>query len=81
MHYFFGRFAAGLQVTGVLPKLMSSPSSFMELFCYQNGNVTASFILDLFVPSDLADKGSNKRMLQNKAIASWRDFVLDMEGT
>ena len=70
----------GLNLTGLLPKMMLRPDSFMEVFCKQSKKLTGPDILDMFEPRNLDENGSNKRQRQNRAISFWRDFVLDVEG-
>ena len=66
----------------MLERIRASPRSFQDQFIFTSIKLSAaSLINDRFVPENdkLAEEGSNMRSDQNRSIAYWRDFVLDVE--
>lgn len=59
------------------------PSLFQEIFVTYQGQraLEADEILEIYKNVDFAEEGSNLKAVQEKAVAFWRDFVLECEGS
>lgn len=52
---------------------------FKSIFCYKENPLTAADINNLF-SLELSEEGSNKRVLESRALCYFRDFLMDCEG-
>lgn len=55
------------------------PYFFETVLCYNKPELSAKKIDEIFIPI-LSPTGSNQRILENKCLAFWKDFLLDCEG-
>ncbi|KAJ8381338.1 hypothetical protein SKAU_G00021160 [Synaphobranchus kaupii] len=72
------QFLAGLETLGLLKALRKHPLLMKTLFVGQEKPLEASELTALFEPM-LSSEGSNKRRDENRSIAFWRDWLLDVE--
>ena len=70
----------GLKVMGVLDAIRLHPQQFREVLCKKESKLD-SVMVDLLFEHHLAEKGTNIRPAQERAVVYWRDFLQDCSGT
>lgn len=73
------RFAEGLKTLGLIDELKNHVDIFEDLFVNAVRPLEAKDLSSLF-EVDFSPLGSNKRLLENKTICFWRDWLIDVEG-
>lgn len=68
----------GLNTLNFLNRVSQFSSQLKSLFCYQEITITAEMLKSLFVPL-LSEVGSNRRTVENRILAYWRDYIIDCE--
>ncbi|XP_031327706.1 G2/M phase-specific E3 ubiquitin-protein ligase-like isoform X2 [Photinus pyralis] len=68
----------GLNILNFLNRGKEMPSDLKKLFCFEEVPLTAEFLKTFFVPV-LNEVGSNKRAIENRLLAFWRDYLIDCE--
>ncbi|XP_053380734.1 G2/M phase-specific E3 ubiquitin-protein ligase-like [Mercenaria mercenaria] len=70
----------GLQTFGLLDLMKEHSTQFSEVFCQgQTTNLTADQVEAVFSKIEYSEIGSNKRREEERTIAYWRDYLLDIE--
>ncbi|XP_041960192.1 G2/M phase-specific E3 ubiquitin-protein ligase-like isoform X2 [Alosa sapidissima] len=72
------QFKEGLLTLGLLDEVMCNPRAFQRAFTQPPLPLTATDLANLFTPT-LSPVGSNRRRLENRTIAHWRDWLLEVE--
>ncbi|XP_048837376.1 uncharacterized protein LOC125711944 isoform X11 [Brienomyrus brachyistius] len=70
----------GLSTLGVLEEVTSHPQAFEKIFLQDTTSLKASDIVGLFQARSRSLPGSNRRRLEARAIAFWKDWLLEVEG-
>ncbi|KAJ8246862.1 hypothetical protein GJAV_G00256190 [Gymnothorax javanicus] len=73
------RFKEGLSTLDVLQEGTAHPQDFKGLFLQDTTSLRASDIVQLFQPVDMSLPGSNKRRLEARTTAFWRDWLLEVK--
>ncbi|XP_077089882.1 G2/M phase-specific E3 ubiquitin-protein ligase-like [Siphateles boraxobius] len=68
----------GLETLGVLNAIMEHSSIMEELFCGGPPTLSAASLLDLFAVN-YSQRGTNRRALEEVAVAHWRDWIIEVE--
>lgn len=63
----------------MLNAIKEHPSIMEELFCGGPPPLSAATLLDLF-KIHYSPKGSNRRALEEVAVAHWRDWIIEVAG-
>lgn len=74
------QFIEGLDTGDVHKTMVQYPDLFKSLFCCDASQLDGTAFNNLF-KINLNEIGSNKRIIENRILTHWRDFVLDCEGT
>ncbi|XP_016305880.1 G2/M phase-specific E3 ubiquitin-protein ligase-like [Sinocyclocheilus anshuiensis] len=74
------QFKEGLNVLGLIDDMIAHHTAFEEVFFKSNVKLTAADIVGLFKPQFTSPRGSNKRRQESRAVAFWRDWLLEVEG-
>lgn len=77
--YLLEELKEGLAVMGVLQKIKEHPLQFAEIFCYQKTELDAQ-IIDAMFRISYAERGTNARPRQERAVTYWRDYIQDCAG-
>lgn len=73
------QFIEGLNILNVYDKIKKFPEYFIELFCYTNeGLLTLTKMNEMFIVD--YSEGSNRRQVERRVAAFWKDFLLDCNG-
>ncbi|KAB0805056.1 hypothetical protein PPYR_02026 [Photinus pyralis] len=68
----------GLSICGLYEQIRLYPHLFENLFCQEKSRLTADSLECTFV-MQYSEVGSNKRLLENRAMSYFRDFLADCE--
>ncbi|KAG9282224.1 G2/M phase-specific E3 ubiquitin-protein ligase-like [Astyanax mexicanus] len=74
------QFKDGLTTLGVLQMVTSHPQAFEKVFLYDPTPLKASDIVELFHARCRSLPASNRRRLEARTIAFWKDWLLEVEG-
>nr|XP_023669462.1 uncharacterized protein LOC111844854 isoform X2 [Paramormyrops kingsleyae] len=74
------QFKEGLSALGVLEEVTSRPQAFEKIFLQDTTSLKASDIVGLFQARSRSLPGSDRRRLEARAIAFWKDWLLEVEG-
>ncbi|XP_049334037.1 G2/M phase-specific E3 ubiquitin-protein ligase-like isoform X2 [Astyanax mexicanus] len=74
------QFKDGLTTLGVLQMVTSHPQAFEKVFLYDPAPLKASDIVELFHARCRSLPASNRRRLEARTIAFWKDWLLEVEG-
>ncbi|CAH0547674.1 unnamed protein product [Brassicogethes aeneus] len=69
----------GLETGNVLNLMKKYPEVFKKVMCGDKIELTADFMQNLF-SVEFSEIGSSKRLIENRIISFWRDFILDCSG-
>lgn len=72
------RFKEGLKTLGVLDAITAHPELFKNAFIWQNEKISSDAMSAIFKVL-YSPVGSNTRLVQERTIGYWRDFLLDCE--
>nr|XP_023665910.1 uncharacterized protein LOC111842969 isoform X2 [Paramormyrops kingsleyae] len=70
----------GLSTLGVLEEITLHPQAFEKIFLQDTSSLKASDLVGLFQARCRSLPGSNRRRLEARTIAFWKDWLLDIEG-
>lgn len=73
------RFKEGLKTLGLLDELQKNSESFYSMFVSEERPLQAKDLCTLF-EVDFSIQGSNRRIIENRIICFWRDWLIDVEG-
>uniref|UniRef100_A0A3B3DHH1 HECT domain-containing protein n=1 Tax=Oryzias melastigma TaxID=30732 RepID=A0A3B3DHH1_ORYME len=73
------QFADGLHTLGLLREIKTHPVLFTEVLMKSNKHLTATDMMELFVPS-LSMVGSKRWRDEKRTEGYWRDYLVDVEG-
>lgn len=59
--------------------MQKNPKLFQEVFTYVATPLVATDLINLFAPQ-LSEVGNNKRMVENRTLCFWWDWLLEVEG-
>ncbi|PIK43786.1 putative G2/M phase-specific E3 ubiquitin-protein ligase-like [Apostichopus japonicus] len=71
-------FLEGMKALNLLGAIRESPKVFEPCFHGEDIKITADIMENIFV-YDLSPEGSNKRAMEENAVAFWLDFLLDIQ--
>ncbi|XP_071846403.1 G2/M phase-specific E3 ubiquitin-protein ligase-like isoform X2 [Apostichopus japonicus] len=71
-------FLEGMKAMNLLGAIHESPKVFEPCFHGEAVKITADIMENIFV-YDLSPEGSNKRAMEENAVAFWLDFLLDIQ--
>ena len=69
----------GLETLGILDKIIQFPEQFREMFTSENIKPLDAQSVDLLFKINYADYRSNRRALQERTVAYWRDYLQDCQ--
>ncbi|KAF5276798.1 hypothetical protein FQR65_LT16177 [Abscondita terminalis] len=72
------QFQNGLSTGNILEYMKQSPDLFKDIMCGSKVLITASILQNLFI-IEYSEIGSSKRIIENRTISFWRDFLIDCE--
>ncbi|XP_072571144.1 uncharacterized protein [Paramormyrops kingsleyae] len=70
----------GLNTLGVLEEIILHPQAFEKIFLQDTSSLKASDLVGLFQARCRSLPGCNRRQLEARTIAFWKDWLLDIEG-
>lgn len=73
------QFIDGLRMGGLYDKMIEYPNLFEPVFCQEEVPISAQSFEELFKKIEYSEHGSNKRILENRAISYFRDYLVDCE--
>lgn len=74
----FERFKEGMKTLGILEKIKQYPDTFFPLLCHKPIKLTADILDGLFHITFSID-GSNRKFVESRVVAFWRDCLQDTE--
>lgn len=77
--YLLDEVSDGLKVTGILEAIQNHPELFREVLCRKETSLDAEMV-DLMFEVCFAEKGTNVRQEQERAVVFWRDYLQDCGG-
>ncbi|XP_062401837.1 uncharacterized protein LOC134092781 isoform X2 [Sardina pilchardus] len=78
VHRAFERFKEGMKTLGVLDALRMHPDNFRHLMCYEPAILSAELLENLFEVRK-SGEGTNKRLLEERVVPLWNDYLLNSE--
>lgn len=75
------QFIEGLKTCGIYEIILKYPSMFKSVMCDSKVPLTAEILEEMFEKTiEFSEIGSNKRNNENRTLAFFRDYLLDLEG-
>lgn len=68
-----------MKTLGILEKIKQYPDTFFPLLCHKPIKLTADILDGLFHITFSID-GSNRKFVESRVVAFWRDYLQDAEG-